>query len=78
MEKFKKEASVEDLFYKHTETKSVAGAAVNALKRGFGVDELTADQIMHVDLCNLCNMNGVGRKTVLLVAEVACDLAKMK
>ena len=78
MDKFKKDVCIEDLFYKHCKNKSTAKAAVNAMKKVFGVDELSADQIMHIDLCNLCNANGIGRKTVLLVAEVACDLAKMK
>ena len=78
MEPVKKEVTIEELIEKHAETKSSGKAAVKALKKAFGVKELTPDLILHVDLCNLCNAKGIGRKTVLLVAEVACDLSKMK
>lgn len=70
--------SVEALFHKHSANKSAANAAINTLKKTFGVDELTADVILHADFCKLCNAKGVGRKTILLIAEVACDLSKMK
>lgn len=70
--------SVEALFHKHSANKSAANAAINMLKKAFGVDELTADVVLHTDFCKLCNVKGVGRKTILLIAEVACDLSKMK
>ena len=70
--------SVETLFHKHCANKSAANAAINTLKKAFGVDELTPDVLLHADFCKLCNAKGIGRKTIILVAEVACDLSKMK
>lgn len=69
---------VEALFHKHCDTKNAANAAIKAIKKGFGVTEITEDVILNSDLNKLCNAKGVGRKTIILAAEVACDLYKKK
>lgn len=74
----KKEITVEDLFFKNAESKGSATSAIHALKRAFDCAELTADTILGLDFCTLCNTKGIGRKTVMLTAAVACDLAKLK
>lgn len=78
MEKSKKEITLEERFEKHAGSKSAAQSAMNSLKKAFGAKELTPDLLLHIDLCNLCNARGIGRKTVVLVAEVAADLCKLK
>lgn len=78
MDKNTEAVSVEELFYNHTENKTVAGNAIRSLRKAFGVKVITDDLIINTDFFSLCMAKGVGRKTVLLVAEVACDLAGMK
>jgi len=78
MKSDKKEMTVEELFFKNAESKGSATSAIHALKRKFGCDELTADLILHTDLCDLCNTKGIGRKTVMLIVMVACDLTKLR
>jgi hypothetical protein len=77
MEK-KEVVSVEELIYAHAENKRCAGAAIKTLKTVFGVDALTPYLLLHADFYSLCRAKGVGRKTILLIAEVACDLYGMK
>lgn len=78
MEKKKSDMSVEELFQQHCASKSVATGAVRTLKKALGCEELTPEVLLRLSFCELCSAKGVGRKTVLLAAEVACDLAKMK
>ena len=78
MGKKKEVVSVEELIRAHAENNRCAGAAIKTLKTVFGVDVLTVDQLLHTDFYSLCRAKGVGRKTILLIAEVACDLYGMK
>lgn len=66
------------VFESHCATKAVAVSAVHALERGLGCEKLTPELLMSMSFSDLCTAKGVGRKTVLLAAEVACDLAGKK
>lgn len=74
----KNKLSVLEMFEKHAASKSEARRVVNCLLRSIDDRMTLEDAIMLMSVNELMSIRGIGRRAIMLIMEVACDLAGKK